>query len=67
MDKFCKDCKWMTEASPVCGHEKGQRGIADYLVFGETRLIQHYSCTSMRAGVCGTEGVYWEEKDDKPN
>jgi len=53
----------MTEASPVCGHERGQSGMADYLVFGETRLIQFYSCSSMRAGVCGTEGTYWEAKE----
>ena len=72
-NKFCKDCKWigMTEASPaspVCGHEKGQCGTTDYLVFGETTKLQHhFSCTSMRAGICGTEGIYWEEKDDKPN
>ncbi len=58
--KFCKDCKFISPLKrnnyPVCLHEKARE--PDYYVAGEVTGL--FSCSAMRAGICGIEGRLWE-------
>lgn len=55
--KLCVDCKYYLEIedyrSDECTHERAAHG--------GVREVEYYTCSAMRAGVCGPEARLFEE------
>ena len=63
--KFCKDCKWMSEGSyPVCNSPRAE--LFTDLVLG---TANPYQCETQRQSgretMCGSEGRFWEAKEEQ--
>lgn len=61
---YCKDCKFHGqhgEERPECQHEEAEYLEPASMVDGPARTV-HYSCSSMRAGVCGQEADLFEPR-----
>lgn len=57
--KLCIDCKWYKEQynfpESICTHEAAEHGWV--------KVVEYYSCSSMRAGICGKDSKYFAPKE----
>ncbi len=66
--RFCKNCFYckFNNDMPLrsdCTHPKAIVATEEYMVTGELPARKLYSCTAMRAGICGGEAILYEVRD----